>query len=155
MSARVWVVLSGVLACLAAPACTGSSSQPSPEQSAAAGTYTLTAINGVAPPVVTIAQSVCPPGVVDSGSLVMEASGGYTLQLNAHFTCLSSNNNVTAREQGNWTASGSTLTFTGPNALGPTGATLNGRTLSVSMNVTSYGSPSENNGQKVPTTWSK
>ena len=123
--------------------------------SAAAGTYALATIGGVAPPVVTISQSVCAPGIVDSGSLVLEGAGTYRLQLNAHFVCISSNNNVTTSEQGNWTANGNNVTFTGPNILGPTGAVLNGNVLSVSMNVTSYGSPAENNGQKVSTTWTK
>jgi hypothetical protein len=145
-----------VLASLMASSC-ASNTSPSPDETAAAGTYSLTAISGTAVPFVTIPSGAgrC-VGTVDGGTFTLDSNKNYTLQLNAHFTCPTPPvNNLTTREQGTWSASGSTITFTGPNILSPGDATLDGRTLSVSMNVTSYGGPGENNGQLVPTTWQK
>jgi hypothetical protein len=108
-------------------------------------------------PVVTIPNGAggC-VGTVDRGTFTLDSNKSYTLQLNAHFTCPTPPvNNLTAREEGTWSASGNTITFTGLNILSPSNATLNGRTLVVSMNVTTYGGPGENNGQRVPTTWQK
>jgi len=134
-----------------------SNTGPSPAETAAAGTYSLTAISGSAVPVVTIPNGAggC-VGTVDRGTFTLDSNKSYTLQLNAHFTCPTPPvNNLTAREEGTWSASGNTITFTGLNILSPSNATLNGRTLVVSMNVTTYGGPGENNGQGVPTTWQK
>jgi hypothetical protein len=117
----------------------------------------LTAISGTALPVVTIPNGAggC-VGTVDQGTFTLNSNKSYTLQLKAHFTCPTPPvNNLTTGEEGTWTASGSTVTFTGPNVLSPANATVDGRTLSVSMNVTTYGGPAENNGQRVPTTWQK
>ena len=151
-----WMTVSCVLISLAASSCS-SDSEPSPDEAAAAGTYSLTAISGTALPLVTIPSGAggC-VGTVDQGTFTLNSNNGYTLQLNAHFTCPSPPvNNVTTREEGTWSATGSNLTFTGPNILSPANGTINDRTLSVSMNVTSYGGPGENNGQRVQTTWQK
>ena len=140
-----------------AVAASGCASSTSPDDAAAAGTYTLTAISGGTPPVVTIPNGAggC-VGTVNGGSFILNSDNSYSLQLNARFTCPTPPiNNLTASEQGTWSASGNTITFTGPNILGPGSATLNGNTMSVSMNVTSYGSPAENNHLGVPTTWQK
>jgi hypothetical protein len=138
-----------------AASCTSTS--PSSDETAAAGTYSLTAISGTPLPRVTIQNGAggC-VGTVDRGTFVLDADKGYTLELDAHFTCPTPPvNNVSTREEGTWSASGNNITFSGQNILSPGTATLNGSTLSVSMNVTSYGGPGENNGQLVPTTWQK
>jgi hypothetical protein len=151
-----WMTVSCLLVLLVISGC-NSNTGPSSAGGGAAGTYSLTAISGTAPPLVTIPNGAggC-VGTVDRGTFTLDSNNRYTLQLFAHFTCPSPPvNNLTTSEQGTWSASGNNLTFTGPNVLSPASATLDGRTLSVSMNVTSYGSPSENNGQRVPTTWQK
>jgi hypothetical protein len=150
-----WMAAPCVLAMLAVASCDWGTT-PSADE-APVGTYALNAISGAALPLVTIPNGAggC-VGTVDSGTFTLSSNKSYTLQLNAHFTCPSPPvNNVTTREEGTWSASGNNITFTGPNILSPANGTLNGGTLSVSMNVTSFGGPSENNGQRVPTTWRK
>src|SRR5262245_53494448 len=104
MSLRIqsrWTTALCLLVSLAAFGCTSSTS-PSPEEAAAAGTYSLTAISGAAPPVVTIPNGAggC-IGTVDRGTFTLNSDKTYTLELNARFNCPTGPaNNLTARETG-------------------------------------------------------
>lgn len=96
-------------------------------------------------------------GITDSGTLTLK--GGpqtYDATMSAHFVCLIPPiNNVTTTESGTWSVNGSTITFTrsGGVVLNMSSATLNGSTLSVSLDAPSYTQGVA--GQRVTTEWRK
>ena len=131
---------------LTVAACSTSSSTPtapSPEVTAAVGTYSLVSIDGATLPTVTVTTPCI--GFTDSGTLNLTTPSSYTLGLRAHFICSNGPGPiVTTDDSGTWTVSGANINFTAtPRPGGPilnmSTAVLSGTTLTLSFDAPSYG----------------
>lgn len=129
-----------------------------PAVSAAAGTYTLTQINGAGLPGLTALSppNSCPV-VTDSGTIALTAKPQvFDMQERSRTQCsIGSNTSFASSNAGDWSLQGTTITFTirgsGTFNLGP--GTLNGSTLSFAFDA-----PHSETGKpafRVTSTWTK